>query len=113
MIKNINANNIDINIDIIIDIRRESEFEQTGIIENSHTLTFFKDDGTYDLLSWIREFKKIVKNTDDKFILVCAHAHRTQSLGDYLVKELEYTNAYHLEGGIANWINLEKECLKY
>ncbi|NQY53146.1 MAG: rhodanese-like domain-containing protein [Campylobacteraceae bacterium] len=113
MIKNIHADDININSDIIIDIRRESEFMQTGIIENSHTLTFFKDDGTYDLLSWLREFKKIVQNLDDKFILVCAHAHRTQSLGDYLIKELEYSNAYHLEGGIAQWINLNKECIKY
>lgn len=113
MIKNINPNDIDINNDIIIDIRREGEFIHTGIIQNSHTLTFFKDDGTYDLLSWLKEFRKIVKNLDVKFILVCAHAHRTQSLGDYLVKELKYSKAYHLEGGIAHWLNLNKECVKY
>lgn len=110
-IKLLHPNEVDINKDILIDIRREGEFLETGIIENSHKLTFFKDDGSYDLLSWIKEFKKIVKNEDTKFILVCAHANRTELLGNYLLNELNYINAYHLEGGIYLWLELQKKTI--
>ena len=89
----------------IIDIRTEQEWNSTGLIKGSHKLTFFDSFGNYDLEAWVKSFQEIVKNKDDKFVLVCAHAHRTQNVGDYLAQKLEYTNAYHLQGGIALWIS--------
>jgi rhodanese-related sulfurtransferase len=93
----------------IIDIRRDEEFKQTGIIENAHKLTFFDEYGHHDLDKWLKDFQKIVKNKKEKFILVCAHANRTKTVGDYLAQKLEYENAYHLEGGMAQWLSLGKE----
>jgi len=110
-LKLIHPNDLDINKDIIIDIRREGEFLQTGIIKNSIKLTFFNDEGEYDLLSWLKEFKKHVKSTQDSFVLVCAHAHRTFDVGNYLLNELKYEKASHLEGGIALWLNLKKDTI--
>lgn len=93
----------------IIDIRREDEFSATGIIENAHKLTFFDGFGHYDLEKWLTDFQEIVKNKKDKFILVCAHANRTKTVGDYLAQKLEYENAYHLEGGMALWLTQGKK----
>ena len=53
----------------VIDIRRSDEWKETGVVPSSHKLTFFKDDGSYDLLSWIKEFKKIVISENTKFVL--------------------------------------------
>lgn len=88
----------------IIDIRTEQEWNSTGIIKGSYKLTFFDNFGNYDLDAWVEKFQEIVKNKSDKFILVCAHAHRTKTVGDFLSQKLEYENAYHLEGGIALWL---------
>lgn len=96
----------------IIDIRRENEFYSTGIIKNSITLTFFDDYGNYNIENWLNSFQKYVKSKDQKFVLVCAHANRTKSIGDFLIDQ-GYTNVYHLYGGIAFWLNKNKETLAY
>lgn len=98
---------------IKIDVRREQEWIQTGIIENSHLLTFFDAYGNYDFENWLKKFEKIVPTKNTKFILICAHAHRTQNIGDYLAQKLEYSQATHLEGGIARWQQLELKTLRF
>jgi len=85
---------------VLIDIRREDEWDKYGIIEGSYKLTFFDGYGNYDINAWMEEFVKIVKSKDQKFILVCAHANRTKTVGGFLSSQLSYTNVYELDGGI-------------
>lgn len=87
-----------------IDIRRADEWSATGIIKGAYKLTFFDGFGNYDLDKWMSEFEKIVKSKDEKFVLVCAHANRTKTVGDFLAQKMEYSNAGHLAGGMARWI---------
>lgn len=88
---------------VMIDVRREEEFEATGIIKNAHKLTFFDQYGNYDLENWMKEFKKLVTTKDQVFILVCAHANRTRTIGEFLI-ENGYKHCAHLYGGMAQWI---------
>ena len=91
---------------VLIDIRREDEWQYYGIIEGSHKLTFFDETGEYDINKWMEQFIKIVKDKNQKFILVCAHANRTKTLGHFLSSELSYKNVYELDGGINyGWID--------
>ena len=85
---------------VLIDIRREDEWSKYGIIEGSHKLTFFDSYGEYDINEWMEQFIKIVKNKKQKFILVCAHANRTKTVGGFLSTQLSYENVYELDGGI-------------
>ena len=51
------------NADIpIVDVRRSSEWAQTGVIPNSILLTFFDDEGNYDYNEWS---KKLRSEIDD------------------------------------------------
>ena len=93
----------------VIDIRRDDEWKETGIIKGSHLLTFFDGFGHYNLEAWMEAFEKIVTTKNKPFILVCAHANRTKTVGDYLVEHLNYAEVYHLDGGIAQWQNEERE----
>jgi len=91
---------------VLIDIRREDEWNHYGIIEGSHKLTFFDETGRYDINKWMEQFIKIVKDKNQKFILVCAHANRTKTVGNFLSSELSYKNVYELHGGINyGWID--------
>jgi len=91
---------------IVIDIRREDEWTNYGTIKGSHKITFFDGYGKYDINKWMEQFIKIVKNKDQKFILVCAHANRTKTVGTFLSKQLSYKNVYELDGGINyGWID--------
>jgi len=90
----------------IIDIRREDEWNKYGTIKGSHKLTFFDEKGKYDINQWMEQFIKLVKNKEQKFILVCAHANRTKVVGKFLTKQLRYKNVFELDGGINyGWID--------
>ena len=90
----------------IIDIRRVDEFRKYGIIAGAHKLTLFDKNGKYDLPKWRSDLAKIVPNKDTPFVLVCAHANRTKTIGHFLDKKTEYNNIFELSGGINNgWID--------
>jgi rhodanese-related sulfurtransferase len=90
----------------IIDVRRAEEFEKFGVIPGSHKLTFFNKQGRYNIEKWLQDFSKIVKNSNDEFILVCAHANRTKTIGSFLDSKTRYNNISELAGGIKyGWID--------
>ena len=98
----------------VIDIRREDEWKTYGTIENSHKLTFFDAFGSYDIEKWMGEFTKIVRSKEQPFILVCAHANRTKSVGEMLGIQFGYKYVWELDGGINyGWLDLGMETVKH
>ncbi len=87
----------------VIDIRRPDEWKSTGVIPGSHLMTFFDARGKYDLNKWLAKLNKIA-GKNDKLILVCSSGNRTSQVARYLDGKLGYTQVYHLEHGINNWI---------
>ena len=85
-----------------------------GTIENSHKLTFFDAFGSYDIEKWMGEFTKIVRSKEQPFILVCAHANRTKSVGEMLGIQFGYKYVWELDGGINyGWLDLGMETVKH
>lgn len=99
---------IDDNI-VMIDVRREDEWNYTGIVKNAYKMTFFDMFGNVDVPSWMKEFEKIVTSKDQTFVLICAHANRTRTIGNYLIQQHGYKNVTHLEGGMAAWTDEGRE----
>lgn len=87
----------------IIDIRRADEWRSTGVVDGSRLLTFFDARGRYDMKKWLAELDKIASK-NDRFILICRSGNRTGQISGYLDKKLGYTQVYHLQRGIKNWI---------
>jgi len=97
----------------IIDIRREDEWKEYGVIEGSHTITFYDETGQYNLEIFLEEFTKVVTSKEQAFILVCAHASRTKAVAEMMGLQLGYKNVYELDGGINwGWIDMGLETLK-
>lgn len=97
----------------LIDIRRVEEFKKYGVIKGSYKLTFFDSKGRYNIEKWMGEFTKIVKNKEQPFVLVCAHANRTKVVGKFLSEKAEYKNVQELEGGINyGWIDKGRKTIK-
>lgn len=91
----------------VIDVRRDDEWEEYGIIEGSHKITFFDELGLFDLDKFLEAFTKVVTDQEQPFILVCAHASRTKAIGEIMGSKLGYQNVYELDGGI-NWGWIDK-----
>jgi rhodanese-related sulfurtransferase len=91
----------------VIDIRTAGEWEDSGIIEGSHKITFFDEAGQPDIDTFLEAFSKVVTTEEQPFILVCAHANRTKIAGEIMGSKLGYKNVYELDGGI-NWGWIDK-----
>ena len=96
---------------VMIDVRREEEWRETGVIKNAHKMTFFDAYGNHDTLGWMYAFEKLVTSKEQAFVLICAHANRTRMIGNYLIQEHKYTNVTHLQGGMELWIQEGREVL--
>ena len=98
---------------VVIDIRRDDEWNATGIIKGSIKNTFFDGQGRYDLRAWLAELEKHISGKTDPIILVCAHANRTKTVGRFLSEELKFEQVYELDGGINyGWIDLGRKTVK-
>ena len=97
---------------IIIDIRNEDEWQQTGIIEGAHPIQAFGPNGGVHP-EFLDKFRAIAPAQDAEIILYCRSAGRSQAVGTALVELLGYQNVAHLTGGIANWSGNQEPTIAY
>ena len=99
---------------LVIDIRTEKEWQDTGIIASSHPLMFFDNEGKYNTEKWLAHLTKLKSYPDQPVILVCRSGNRSSRVGRYLTQQLGMNNVYHLSGGIKAWLKsgqkLDKIC---
>ena len=70
----------------IIDIRTELEWQSTGIIKGSKTITFFDENGEYDLAKFRQQLDQII-DPDEEFAIICRSGHRTRVAAQFLTQE--------------------------
>ena len=88
---------------IIIDIRREDEWVDTGVIEGAITITAFEQNGSIHP-EFQKKFLNIAPSQNTPIMLYCQIGGRTTGLGNALINQLGYTNVSHLTDGIAGWL---------
>ncbi len=94
----------------IVDIRRAEEWQQTGIVKDSETLTAFDRSGRLSA-NFLPEFtSKYSKDTP--VVLICRTGNRTSALANYLATEQGYTNIYNVRDGITSWIRKDQPVVK-
>ena len=92
------------NINIpIVDVRRSSEWVQTGVIPNSILLTFFDKDGNYNFDKWYEKLQLEI-NEGDPIILICRSGKRSKIVANMIDKESDVI-IYNAQSGINSWIN--------
>jgi rhodanese-related sulfurtransferase len=87
----------------VIDIRLQSEWEETGIFAGSKLLTFFDDRGRYDAAAWLEKVKPIAK-ASEPVIVICRTGNRTKPVSQFLSQQAGYTTVYNVKHGIKGWI---------
>ena len=87
----------------IIDIRRSSEWDQTGIVPNSILLTFFDKKGNYNLDEWYNQLRLKI-NEGEPIILICRTGRRTKIIAEMMDKKFDNV-IYNAKYGINSWID--------
>ena len=87
----------------IVDVRRSSEWDQTGVIPNSILLTFFDEEGNYNFDEWYEKLQLEI-NEGDPIILICRSGKRSKIVANMIDKESDVI-IYNSQSGINSWIN--------
>ena len=87
----------------IVDVRRSSEWDQTGVIPNSILLTFFDEDGNYNFDEWYEKLQLEI-NVSNPIILICRSGKRSKVVANMMDKEFNGI-IYNSKSGINSWIN--------
>ena len=87
---------------VVIDIRREEEWRETGIIKGSQTITAFTKNGKIHP-DFPKKFFDLIDDIDVPILLYCRTGNRTGILGKALIDQIGQTNVSHLSEGIVGW----------
>ena len=87
----------------VVDIRLQSEWEETGIVGGSKLLTFFDERGKADPAAWLEKVKPIAK-PNEPLIVICRSGNRTKAVSQFLSQQAGYTKVYNVKQGIKGWI---------
>ena len=94
----------------IIDIRRSSEWEQTGIVPKSILLTFFDKNGKYNFNEWYSKLSLKVEE-GKQIILICRTGRRTKIIAEMMDRKLDF-KIYNSKNGITSWIDAKLPTVK-
>ena len=87
----------------IVDVRRSSEWDQTGVIPNSILLTFFDEEGNYNFDEWYEKLQQEI-NVSNPIILICRSGKRSKVVAN-MIDEKFNTIIYNAQSGINSWIS--------
>lgn len=95
----------------LVDIRREEEWKQTGIVKGANTITFFTRTGRINP-DFKSQFTSLVK-PDQPVVLICRTGNRTRAASQAIAKQLAYKKVYNVTHGIKGWIGEKRPVVTY
>ena len=87
---------------VVVDIRREEEWKQTGVIFGSILSTFFNKDGTANINIFLDDLKESV-SPEQTILLICRTGRRTKLATNYILSNTEFKEVFSVTGGITEW----------
>ena len=86
----------------VIDIRRQDEWLETGVIQGSQLMTAFDQNGVITQ-DFPKRFRNLVER-DQEVVLICHSGGRTYYIARALSKQLGYQKVFDANHGITHWI---------
>ena len=88
---------------LVIDIRTEKEWAESGTIPESIKIQYFDKEGKYDSEQWLTQLNTHRRSSNQPVILVCRSGNRSAKVGTFLTQQLNMGNIYHLQYGMNAW----------
>ncbi len=102
-----NVNNLELQVLLdkgvtIVDLRRQDEWDQTGLIKGSKQLTAFDRLGNFDR-NFIPKMMAFAEPSQE-VIVICQAGNRSAVVAQFLSEERGYEKVYNVTEGIEKWI---------
>lgn len=88
----------------VIDIRRPDEWQETGVIDGSHLVTFFDASGNPNP-NFGSALQSLLSGPGEEVIFICNAGNRSKVLSEYLAGQAGFTQVANVTAGIAGWIS--------
>ena len=98
---------------IIIDVRREDEWIETGVIKNSKLITYFDNYNRPMLKPFLDGAKRATNGDKLKPIVVLCRSGSRSIIASEALDKAGYRQVYNLKYGILGWISDRKYIVKY
>lgn len=85
----------------VVDIRRIDEWRETGVIADSHLITFFDAKGKFDAELWLEQLRQNI-DPAEPFIVICHSGVRSRSVSRWLGKN--FPIVYDAKDGMKHWL---------
>lgn len=82
---------------VIVDIRTEMEWMQTGVVPGCETITFFQMDGSYDAEGFLKAMDAL-GGKEKEIGLICRTGSRTAQVANFMAQQ--GYNVKNLAGGV-------------
>lgn len=82
---------------VVVDIRTEPEWQQTGIVPGSKCVTFFEISGNYDAEAFLKTMDEL-GGKEQEIGLICRTGSRTSQVANFMHQE--GYNVKNLAGGV-------------
>lgn len=90
----------------VIDIRRQDEWRETGVVEGSVLLTAFDTRGRL-VPGFLDELARLV-DPDQPVVFLCRTGARTAAISQLLTERLGYTRVASVNQGIMRWLDEQR-----
>ncbi len=95
---------------VVVDIRTEPEWRQSGIVPGSHCITFFELDGSYDAEGFLKAMDAL-GGKEQLIGLICRTGSRTAQVANFMAQQ--GYNVKNLAGGVTKLIAEGYEMARY
>ena len=95
----------------LVDIRRIEEWQQTGVVKGSKTITFFDNRGRINP-NFVPEFTAIT-DQEKPVIIICRTGSRSQAASQAISTQLGYKKVLNVTHGITGWIAEKRPVARY
>ncbi|MCP5366343.1 MAG: FKBP-type peptidyl-prolyl cis-trans isomerase [Hyphomicrobiales bacterium] len=88
---------------VLVDLRRDDEWQKTGVVAGSRLVTAFDKRGKLRP-EFLSEFKQHVTGKDQEVVLICRTGNRSAVIAQALTEQLGYQHIHNVQHGITKWI---------
>ena len=98
---------------VVVDVRLEEEWMDTGIIQNSKTITYFDKQFHPMMKEFVAGVNKITAQDKNRNIVVVCRTGQRSIVASEALDKAGYKNIYNLKYGIMGWRYDNKKLVKY
>lgn len=97
---------------MLIDIRTEPEWQQTGVVEGAHTITLFDLSGR-PREDFVPRLEALLGGREQAVALICRSGNRSSVAANALTSQLGFSKIYDVSSGMNGWLSEQRPVVAY